>query len=76
MPHAAGQGFMYQLAMQSVSIRSLQYDIAGHVDVVRLLLQAGADKSIKNNDGKTALNLAGRIFSSFCCKKNIVKLLS
>ena len=30
----------------------------GHEDAVRLLVQNGADKSIKDEDGKTAENLA------------------
>ena len=30
----------------------------GHADVARLLLEAGADASRQNEDGKTALDLA------------------
>jgi ankyrin repeat protein len=32
----------------------------GHADAVRALLAAGADLSAKNNDGDTALGLAGK----------------
>lgn len=39
----------------------------GHLDVVKLLLKAGANQSIKNNDGMTAFDLAKT--------KNIQKLL-
>jgi ankyrin repeat protein len=30
----------------------------GHVEVVRFLLQSGADKTLKNNRGKTAVQIA------------------
>ncbi len=32
--------------------------INGHVEIAKLLLENGADPTIKNNDGKTALILA------------------
>ena len=31
-----------------------------HLEIVKLLLKAGADASIVNNDGKTALDIAQR----------------
>ena len=31
---------------------------AGHLDIVHLLLEAGADKDVADNDGRTALHRA------------------
>ena len=32
----------------------------GHTEIVTALLAAGAEKTIKNNDGKTALDVANK----------------
>lgn len=43
----------------SLGYTALMYaSMNGHMEIVKLLLENGADTSIKNNDGKTALILA------------------
>jgi len=42
----------------------------GHVDVVQILLEAGADPSIKNNQGKDPLTLA-----ELANKEDVIKIL-
>ena len=47
----------------------------GHDEVVSLLLQAGADKDIKNNDGYTALVACEAYCNEGTARQNIIKML-
>lgn len=44
------------------------HDVAGRVDVVRMLLQAGADKTIRSTSGKTAPDLAVQEEKADCAR--------